>query len=161
MPTHATPQRRETDVYALILTAYRCAMAETSVDGADGREAGWNALEAVSPPGEAGALFGHFYGFVRALLACAECPLSCHPLSSADLCRDVRLAMRMIEAAQRADVTDLLDAASTLLRVDELGDALHATQALAGALSRRGLFLCAKRDGEPCRSDLCPHRRLH
>ena len=33
---------------------------------------GWRALDQAMPPGEAGALFGEFYAFVRALLRSGE-----------------------------------------------------------------------------------------
>jgi hypothetical protein len=113
------------------------------------------------PPDEAGALFGQFYGFVRALISCAQRPLAWRPASCRGLCSDEALALGMIEAAQRGDPTGLLAAAASLLGVDELGDALLATQSLATALARRDLFVRAPRQGEPCGFDLCPHRQLH
>lgn len=67
----------------------------------------------------------------------------------------------MIEAAQRSDRVGLLAAAAKLLAVDGLGDALQATQSLASALARRGLFLCSSQKDEPCGFDLCPLRQLH
>ncbi len=106
-------------------------------------------------------LFGQFYGFVRALLASAQNPLSWRPANCRGLCGDEALALSMIEAAQRGDPVRLLAAAAVLLGGDELGDALQATQSLATALARRGLFVHAPRDQEPCGFDLCPRRRLN
>jgi hypothetical protein len=56
---------------ALFITVYRCAMAGFSVGQTDCWDIGWRALDQAMPPGEAGALFGEFYAFVRALLAVA------------------------------------------------------------------------------------------
>jgi hypothetical protein len=151
----------DTPAGALVVTVYRCAMAGFSVGRTDCWDVGWKALGAAMPPGEAGALFGQFYGFVRALLACAQKPLSWRPANCRGLCGDEALALSMIEAAQRGDPANLLAHAALLLGVDELGDALQATQSLATALARRGLFVRAARDGEPCGFDLCPLRRLH
>ncbi len=147
------------DPYALAITAYRCAMAETSGGCEQSRERVWEALERVAPPGEAVALFELFFAFARALQANAQGALGWRP--GAGPCRDERLALGMIEASQRADRVGLLDAASQLLGADGLGDALQAAQRLASTLTRRGILLCPKRPGEPCPADLCPHRRLH
>jgi hypothetical protein len=146
---------------ALVVTVYRCAMAGFSLGETDCWNVGWQALGNAMPPDEAGALFGQFYGFVRALLACAQKPLSWRPANCRGLCGDEALALGMIEAAQRGDPVALLATAASLLGVDELGDALQATQSLATALARRGLFVRAPRDAEPCEFDLCPRRRLH
>jgi len=145
---------------ALVIKVYRCAMAGFSVGQTDCWDVGWQALDEAVAPSEAGALFGEFYGFVRALLAVASTPLSWRPASCRGLCDDEALALRMIEAAQRSDRVGLLAAAAKLLAVDELGDALQATQSLASALARRGLFLCSTGQAA-CGFDLCPLRRLH
>ena len=71
------------------------------------------------------------------------------------------LALGMIEAAQRSHMVGLLDTAAALLDVEELGDVLQATQSLAMALGRQGLFVHAPRRDEPCGFDLCPRRQLH
>ena len=93
--------------------------------------------------GEEGPLFGEFYGFVRALLAVTQNPLSCRPAGCRSIGNDEALALSMIGAAQVADTVGLLAAAAELLGVDELGDALRATQSLATALAKRGLFIRA------------------
>jgi hypothetical protein len=146
---------------ALVVTVYRCAMAGFSPGQTDCWNLGWQALGNAMPPDEAGALFGQFHGFVRALLARARKPLSWRPANCRGLRGDEALALSMIEAAQRGDPARLLAAAAVLLGPDELGDALQATQSLATALARRGLFVRAPRDEEPCEFDLCPRRRLH
>jgi hypothetical protein len=146
---------------ALVIKVYRCAMAGFSVGQTDCWDVGWRALGEAVSPADAGALFGEFYGFVRALLAVAPKSLAWRPASCRGLCNDEWLALSMIEAAQRSDMVGLLAAAAKLLAVDELGDALQSTQSLASALARRGLFLCSTRQDETCGSDLCPLRRLH
>ncbi len=151
----------EVYAYALAITAFRCAMAETTVGCEDFRIGGWEALERVAPPGEAVTLFEHFFGFVRVLRATAQGPLLWRPVACAHPCRDERLAIGMIDAAQRADVVSLLAAASQLLGVDGLGDALQAAQLLATFLARRGIFLCANQSGEACGAELRPRRTLH
>ena len=159
MTFHQGPLRAD-DAHtgALILTVYRCAMAGFSVGQTDCWAVGWRALDQAVPPGEAGALFGEFYAFVRALLATARNPLSWRPASCRGLCSDEALALSMIEAAQGADTAGLVTAAATLLGADELGDALQATQSLARALAKRSLFIRPQRN-EPCGFDLCPRRR--
>jgi len=158
---------RAADAYAemaageLVVTIYRCAMAGFSVGETDGWDIGWRALSEIVPPNEAGPLFGQFYGFVRALLAVSRHPLSWRPATCRGLCTDEVLALGMIESAQRADIPGLLESAAMLLGVDELGDALQATQSLATALARRGMFVRAPRRGDPCEFDLCPRRNLH
>jgi hypothetical protein len=67
----------------------------------------------------------------------------------------------MIAAAQRVDVPGLLEAASQLIGVEALGDALGAAQTLACELARRGLYLCLRGSGAACAGDLCPKRTLH
>jgi hypothetical protein len=146
---------------ALIIKLYRCVMAGFSTSETQCWEIGWRALGETVPPTEAGPLFGHFYGFGRALLAVTQRPLSWRPPTCRGLCDDEALALRMIETAQRADPVGLLAAASMLLGVDELGDALQATQSLASALRRRGLIVAPSFREEPCGFDLCPHRRLN
>ena len=151
----------DTPAGALVVTVYRCAMAGFSFGESDCWQVGWQALGDVLPPDEAGALFGQFYGFVRALFACARKPLSWRPAKCRGLCGDEALALGMIEAAQCGDSTGLLTASGSLLGVDELGDALLATQSLARALAQRGLFVRAPRQNEPRGFGLCPHRKLH
>jgi hypothetical protein len=146
---------------SLIIKVYRCVMAGFVVGDAGGWDIGWQALEKVAPPGDAGKLFGEFYGFVRALLTVATGPLTCRPASCDGLCGDEALALNMIACAQRSDTVGLLSTAAALLRVDELGDAIQATQSLAGALARRGLFVRAAPIMPPCHADLCPRRVLH
>jgi len=146
---------------ALVVTVYRCAMAGFMLAETDCWNLGWQALGSAMPHEEAGALFGQFYGFVRALLVCAQKPLSWRPANCHDLCDDEALALSMIEAAQRGDPTAVLAAAALLLGVDGVGDALQATQSLATALARRGVFVSAPPDNGPCGFDLCPRRRLN
>jgi len=160
-PLQAAYAYDDTPSGALVVTVFRCAMAGFSLGDSDCWNIGFRALGNAMPPDAAGALFGQFYGFVRALLACAQKPLSWRPANCRGLCGDEALALSMIEAAQRGDPTGLLAAAALLLGVDELGDALQATQSLATALARRGVFVRAPRDEEPCGFDLCPRRRLH
>ena len=164
-PDGATPWTVDTyslaPTEALVIKVYRCAMAGFSVGQTDCWDVGWRALGEAVAPSEAGALFGEFYGFVRALLAVAPTTLSWRPPTCRGLCDDEALALGMIEAAQRSDRVGLLAAAARLLAVDELGDALQATQSLASALSRRGLVLGSTRQNQVCDFDLCPLRRLH
>ena len=96
------------------------------------------------------------FAFARALLANAERPLQWRRSYCAHLCRDEWLALSMVAAAERVDVCGLLQAASRLLGVDALGDALAAAQRLACELAKRGLTLCPR---GAC--DLCPQRTLH
>src|SRR5271156_5962811 len=142
MTLHQGPLRvADPHADALIITVYRCAMAGFSVGQTDCWDIGWRALDQAMSPGEAGALFGEFYAFVRALLGAARHPLPWRPARCRGLCSDEALALGMIEAAQGADTADLLAAAATLLGADDLGDALQATQSLAVALAKRGLFI--------------------
>jgi hypothetical protein len=146
--------------FALVVLAYRWAMAEIGGTHAKYRAGCWEVLEAAAPPGEAEALFGCFFAFARALLAVADRPLQWRQTFCAHLCRDEWLAVCMIDAAQRRDTVTMLAAASELIGVEELGGALCAAQDLATALSQRGLYLCP-RTGAPCAGDLCPKRTLH
>ncbi len=139
--------------FAVVVLTYRCAMAELCDAQAAYRVDAWEVLESIAPDGDAEALFGCFFGFVRALLAGAGRPLQWRRTFCAHLCRDEWLAVAMIDAAQRADPESLLGFASELIGVEELGDALHATQALAAALARRGLYLRA--------NERSPHPTLH
>lgn len=147
--------------FALVVLAYRCAMAEIRGAHAKYRAGAWEILEAAAPPGEAEALFGCFFAFARALLAVADRPLQWRQTYCAHLCRDEWLAVAMIDAAQRADLTAMLGAASELVGVEELGDALNAAQALGSALAQRGVYLCPRGDGASCANVLCPNRTLH
>lgn len=147
--------------FALVVLAYRCAMAEIRGAHAKYRAGVWEILEAAAPPGEAEALFGCFFAFARALLAVAERPLQWRQTYCAHLCRDEWLAVAMIDAAQRADLAAMLEAAAQLVGVEELGDALSAAQVLGSALARRGVYLCPRSGGESCANDLCPKRTLH
>jgi hypothetical protein len=147
--------------FALVVLAYRCAMAEIRGAQAKYRAGVWEILEAAAPPGEAEALFGCFFAFARALLAVADRPLQWRQTYCAHLCRDEWLAVAMIDAAQRSDLAAMLGAAAELVGVEELGDALNAAQALGSALAQRGVYLCPRSDGPPCANDLCPKRTLH
>ena len=147
--------------FAFVVLAYRCAMAETSGARPQFRAGAWEALEAAAPSGEAEALFGFFFRFVRSLMAVAERPIQWRQTYCAHLCRDEWLAVSMIDAAQRSDLAELLGAASRLIGVEALGDALNAAQTLASALTRRGLYLCPRTGQAPCGNDLCPKRMLH
>ncbi len=147
--------------FPLAVLAYRSVMAELSGAHAKYRADVWEVFEASAPPGDAEALFGHFFAFVRALLATTERPLEWRRTYCAHLCRDEWLAVSMIAAAQRSDVTGLLEAASELIGVEALGDALGAAQTLASELAQRGLYLHPRAMGAPCDRDLCPKRTLH
>ena len=137
---------------AFVVLAYRCAMAEISGTQESYRIGVWEVLERAAPGGEADALFGSVFGFVRSLIGAAERPIEWRNTFCAHLCRDEWLAIAMIDAAQRADVAGLLGFASQLVGVEDLGDALNATQALARALARRGVYL---------RPEAAPKRTLH
>ena len=145
---------------AFIVLAFRCAMAEISGSGETYRAGAWEVLESVAPDGEAEALLSEFFGFVRSLLGAAEKPLSWRVAYCAHLCRDEWLAVSMIDAAQRGNLAALLDFASQLIGPDNLGDALDATQTLASALSRRGLYLRPEAE-RFVGADLRPKRSLH
>jgi hypothetical protein len=122
-------------------------MAGFSVGQTDCWDVGWQALGEAVSPADAGALFGEFYGFVRALLAVAPKSLAWRPASCRGLCNDEWLALSMIEAAQRSDMVGLLAAAAKLLAVDELGDALDPVAGLrAGASWALPLLYPAGRD---------------
>jgi len=142
--------------FAFVVLAYRCAMAEISGTQEAYRHGVWEALERVAPGDEADALIGCVFSFARSLVGSAERPLQWRRTLCAHLCRDEWLAVAMIDAAQRADVAGLLGFAAELVGVEDLGDALNATQALAFALSRRGVYLTPATDG-----DLCAKRTLH
>jgi hypothetical protein len=146
--------------FALVILAYRCAMAEILGAQAKYRVGVWETLEAAAPPGEAEALFGCFFAFARALLAVADRPLQWRQTYCAHLCRDEWLAVAMIDAAQRSDLVAMLSAAGELVGVEEIGDALSAAQALGSALAQRGVYL-RPRGGAACANDLCPQRMLH
>ena len=145
---------------AFIVLAYRCAMAEISGSGETYRAGVWEVLETVAPEGEAEVLFKGFFGFVRSLLGAAGRPIAWRSTYCAHLCRDEWLAVSMIDAAQRGDLAALLEFASQLMGPDNLGDALDATQSLAFALSRRGLYLRADAERLVC-GELRPQRSLH
>lgn len=147
--------------FALVVLAYRGAMAEIRGAQAKYRAGVWEILEAAAPPGEAEALFGCFFAFVRALVAVAERPLQWRQTYCAHLCRDEWLAIAIIDAAQRVDLAAMLGAAAELVGVEELGDALNAAQELGAALAQRGVYLCPRADGAACANDLCPKRTLH
>jgi hypothetical protein len=147
--------------FSLSVLAFRSVMAELSGAHAKYRADVWEVFEASAPPGDAEALFGHFFAFVRALLATTERPLEWRRTYCAHLCRDEWLAVSMIASAQRSDLAGLLEAASELIGVEALGDALSAVQTLASELARRGLYLCPRAASAPCGKDLCPQRTLH
>ena len=134
----------DTPGFALVVLAYRCAMAETLGAPAKYRVDVWETLEAAAPPGEAEALFGCFFAFARALLAVADRPLQWRRSYCARLSRDEWLAVAMIDAAQRADRVAMLGAAAELVGAGEIGDALEAAQTLGSALAQRGVYLHAK-----------------
>jgi hypothetical protein len=157
MPSGADDARS----FALVVLAYRCAMAEIRGAQAKYRAGVWEVMEVAAPPGEAEVLFGCFFAFVRALLAVADRPLQGRQTYCAHLCRDEWLAVAMIDAAQRADIEGLLGAAAELVGVEELGDALEAAQTLGSALARRGVYLCPRTKGATCANDLCFGRTLH
>ena len=163
MIAHNDPRSAEDDArgFPLVVLAYRSVMAEISGAHVKYRDGVWEVFEAAAPPGEAEALFGHVFAFARALLAVAERPLEWRQTYCAHLCRDEWLAVSMIAAAQRVDVTALLEAASRLIGVEALGDAISAAQTLARELAKRGLYLCPRASGAACVSDLCPKRTLH
>jgi hypothetical protein len=81
----------------LIIKIYRCAMAGLACGDISSWEIGQRLLTKSVPPKEVGPLFGQFYGFGRALLAAAQRPLSCQPISYSGNCADEALALRMIE----------------------------------------------------------------
>jgi hypothetical protein len=97
--------------------------------------------------GASGRRFGQFYGFGRALLAAAQRPLSCQPISYSGNCADEALALRMIEMSQRANHSGALSATTILLGVDDLGSVLQAVQSLASALALCGLFVRSPLEG--------------
>jgi hypothetical protein len=156
---HPSAAADETRSFALVVLTYRCVMAELCGSETKYRAGAWEAIEAAAPAGEADALFGHVFGFARALIAVAGRPLGWRRTFCAPLCRDELLAVWMIDAAQRGDVAGLLGAAAELMGVEELGDALQAAQTLAFALAQRGLYLCPQTKTAHC--DLCPERTLH
>jgi len=125
----------------LVIKLYRCAMAGLGYGDASSWEFGLRLLAKTVPSEEVGPLFGRFYGFGRALLAAAQRPLSCRPISYSGNCADEALALRMIEMSQRANHNETLSAATMLLGVDDLGSVLQAAQSLASALSLCGLFV--------------------
>ena len=130
--------------FALVVLAYRCAMAETCGAQLKGCAGAWEILEAAAPRGAAGILFGCFFQFARSLLAVAERPIGWRQTLCARLCHDEWLAIGMIDAAQRGDLAGLLAAAAELIGVEGLGDVLDATQVLACALAERGVFVCPR-----------------
>jgi hypothetical protein len=141
--------------FALVVLAYRCAMAELLGARTKYRVDVWETLEAAAPPGEAEALFGCFFAFARALLAVADRPLQWRQTYCAHLSRDEWLAVAMIDSAQRADLVGMLGAAAELVGAEEIGDALEAAQALGSALSQRGVYLRPRAD------ELRPKPTLH
>jgi hypothetical protein len=163
MSVHDSPPAAEDDArsFPLVVLAYRTVMAELSGAPAKFHADVWELFEAAAPPGEAEALFGHVYAFARALLAAAERPLQWRQTCCAHLCRDEWLAVSMIAAAQRVDLAGLLQAASQLIGVEALGDALGAAQTLASELTRRGLHLCPRGCGAACVRDRRLTRTLH
>ena len=144
-PSRATGADSAAPARSLVITVYRCAMAGFSVGQTDCWRIGWQALSEATPSEEAGPLFGQFYCFVRALSAVARKPLSWRAPGSLGLCDDEALSLRMIEAAQHADMGGMLAAGATLLGVDKLGDVVEATQSLAKSLTQRGLFVGSRR----------------
>lgn len=161
MTADATPLPGERRDFALVVFAYRCAMAETCGAQLNCRAGAWEILEAAAPCGEADGLFGCFFPFVRSLLAVAERPIGWRQTLCAHLCRDEWLAVGMIDAAQRGDLTGLLGAAAELIGVEGLGDALNATQALASALTERDVYVCPRRDCAGCWTQAGPSGALH
>jgi hypothetical protein len=131
----------------LIIKIYRCAMAGLACGDVSSWEIGQRLLTKSVPPKEVGPLFGQFYGFGRALLAAAQRPLSCQPISYSGNCADEALALRMIEMSQRANHSGALSATTILLGVDDLGSVLQAVQSLASALALCGLFVRSPLEG--------------
>jgi hypothetical protein len=125
----------------LVVKLYRCAMAGLCLGDTRSWDYGQRLLAKAVPLDGVGSLFGQFYAFGRALLAAAERPLACRPVSYSGICAEEALALRMIEMSQRANHTETLSAASALVGVDDLGNVLQATQGLARALAVRGLFV--------------------
>jgi hypothetical protein len=135
----------------LVLKIHRCVMAGLCLGDTSSWDFGWRSLSKAAPSEEVGPLFGQFYGFGRALLAAAQNPFICRPLSYCGNDAEEALALRIIETAQRADHPGMLSAASALLGVDDLGGVLQTAQSLAGALARHGLLVRShlERDESP------------
>lgn len=145
----------------LVVRAYRCAMGGLNFGDAECWKIGWRSLGEAVPPEDIGPLFGRFYSFARALLAAAQKPLFCRPISHPVLCAEEALALRMIETAQANNYVATLRAASDLLGAADLGDPLETAQLLASALTRHGLVLSRLPSGpERAHSTLRPPRAL-
>jgi hypothetical protein len=140
---------------ALVIKVFRCAMTGISSGETHCWNIGWQALAAAVLSGEVGPLFVHFYGLARALHAESQRPFLIWPPTCRRLCDDEALALLMIERAQQGDPTGVLVAAAHL-GVEEPGDALQATQSLATALTRRGLFVGVSEPEEACEYDWLP-----
>jgi hypothetical protein len=135
------PPTPEARADALATIVCRSAMAALSHGEAAWSETGWRALIAEMPSAEARAMFARFDRFARTLLAAAERPLEWRPAASRCLSNDEAQMLRMIAAAQCSDFCRMDAIAGRLLCGDDLSAALEATQALAGALAARGLFV--------------------
>ncbi|WP_448955690.1 hypothetical protein [Labrys neptuniae] len=125
----------------LLFSVFRCWMAGYATGDAACWDIAWEGLVREMPPANAKPLFGEFHHFVRTLKASAEGEIGWRPAACRALCRDECLVLAMVDAAQRDDRVQLLNAASHLLKSEGLHQALEATTALAKALARVGLFI--------------------
>jgi hypothetical protein len=87
------------------------------------------------------SLYGEFHHFVRSLRKTAGRDIGWRPATCRGLCHDECLILAMTEAAQRDDRARLPAVVAHLLKVDELEPAIAATEALARAFARLGLFI--------------------
>lgn len=151
-PDAARPVGYHVDAPAenLLFSVYRCWMAGYATGDAACWDIAWEGLAREMPEENAKPLFGEFHHFVRTLRATADSEIGWRPAACRALCRDECLVLAMVDAAQRDDKVQLLQAASHLLRSEGLHRALDATTALAKALARVGLFIAPV---SPCALD--------
>lgn len=127
----------------LFVRLYRCAMAGLCYGDTRSWDFGQRLLAKSAPPEDVGPLFGQFYAFGRALIAAAQRPLTCRPITYAGPCAEEALALRMIEMIQRGSPVGAFAAAAALVGVEDLGGVLQSAQALARGLALCGLFVRA------------------
>ena len=125
----------------LVFSLFRCWMAGYATGDVACWDIAWDTLRREMPLDNAKALFGEFHHFMRSLRDGARREIGWRPASCRALCHDECLVLAMLDAVQRNDRVQLLEALASLLDADELNGALAATNAFGRALARNGLFI--------------------
>lgn len=100
----------------LVIEGYRRWMAGFDTGSVTPWESAWSLYAAELGPADARKAIGELACFVRALKACANCPLRRFPFGARTLCAEEHLALALVAGAQHDDrliVQSCLDCLST------------------------------------------------